>query len=82
VAERTAACVNVVRGVRSVYRWRGRVHDDSEALLVVKTTRGGLPRCLAALAALHPYDVPEIVVLTPAAVGAAYDAWARASSGP
>ncbi len=78
----TAACVNIVRGVRSVYRWQGRVHDDAEALLIVKTTRASLPRCLAALAAAHPYDVPEIVVLTPGEVSTAYDAWARATTAP
>ena len=81
VAARVAACVQVVPGVRSVYRWKGRVHSDREALLLVKTTRGVLPRCLALLQSLHPYDVPEIVVGAPAAVAPAYEAWARAETG-
>lgn len=75
-----AACVNVVRGVRSVYRWRGRVHDEAEALLIVKTPRKRLAACVRALVAAHPYAVPEVVVVAPGRAGAAYDAWARVAA--
>lgn len=71
-----AACVQVVPGLASVYRWRGETTAGREALLVLKTTAKGLARCVEALAALHPYEVPEVVVLTPSAVTRAYDAWA------
>lgn len=63
VRERLAACVNVLPGVRSVYRWEGRIESASEALLVLKVraeASDGLP---ARIAALHPYDVPEVLVL-------------------
>ncbi len=63
VEERLAACVNLVPGVRSVYRWQGAVEDDAEILLLAKT---GHTRCAALAArvqALHPYELPAIVVL-------------------
>lgn len=62
VEERLAACANVVPGLVSVYRWEGRVHEDPEALLVIKTRRGNLPRLKARLPELHPYDNPELLV--------------------
>ncbi len=82
VEARAAACVQVVPGVRSVYRWKGEVRRDAEALLIIKATRGSLPRCLALLKALHPYDVPELVVLPPGQVSGAYDRWAQGETRP
>jgi periplasmic divalent cation tolerance protein len=79
VATGAAACVNVVPGVRSVYRWRGRIEDAREHLLVVKTTAQALPRCLRALARAHPYEVPEGLVFSPSRVLSAYDRWIRAT---
>lgn len=79
---RVAACVQVVPGLTSVYRWKGKPTSGREALLVLKTTSKGVRRCLAALEALHPYEVPEVVVLTPSAVLSAYDAWVRAEVRP
>ncbi len=58
-----AACVNVIPAVRSFYRWEGRVHDETEVLLVAKTDRERLPGLIEALAEAHPYDCPEIVAL-------------------
>lgn len=75
VDERLAACVNLVAGVRSVYRWEGAVQDDPETLLVIKTTQAALPRLEPRLATLHPYEVPEHVVLEPTEVAAPYLAW-------
>lgn len=77
VERRLAACVNVVPGVRSIYRWQGAVQDDRELLLVVKTTRDRLEDAMAAIGELHPYEVPEIVTLEAGAVSAAYGAWLR-----
>ena len=63
VERRLAACVNVVPGLTSVYRWRGRVETDREALLVVKTTAAALPALTAAVRERHPYELPEIVAV-------------------
>lgn len=80
VGEGLAACVNVVSGVRSIYRWDGEVRDDEEVLLVAKT---GRERC-AALAArvrdLHPYDLPEVVELPAVGGSEAYLDWVRTES--
>ncbi len=63
VDERLAACVNIVPGVRSIYRWEGKVEDSTEVLLVAKTRAALFERLEARVRALHPYDVPEIVAL-------------------
>jgi periplasmic divalent cation tolerance protein len=64
VVERSlAACVNVVPGVVSFYRWKGEVARDGEWLMVMKTTAGRFELLRQALVDLHPYDVPEIVAL-------------------
>jgi periplasmic divalent cation tolerance protein len=63
VERRLAACVNVVPGVVSVYRWKGDVCRDEELLLVIKTRAERLPALREALVALHPYEVPELVAL-------------------
>ena len=77
VEERLAACVNLVPGIRSFYRWEGRVQDDAEWLLVVKTRAA----CGAALAArvkeLHPYELPEVLELPAAGGSEAYLDWVR-----
>ncbi len=63
VERRLAACVNVVPGVVSVYRWRGAVEREEELLLVIKTRTERLAALREALVALHPYEVPELVAL-------------------
>ncbi|HHQ40863.1 MAG TPA: divalent-cation tolerance protein CutA [Chromatiales bacterium] len=63
VERRLAACVNVVPGLTSIYRWRGRVETDREVLLVVKTTAAALPALTAAVRERHPYELPEIVAV-------------------
>lgn len=63
VERRLAACVNVVPAVRSFYRWKGRVHDAAEVLLVAKTDKERLAGLIDALVAAHSYDCPEIVAL-------------------
>jgi periplasmic divalent cation tolerance protein len=75
VGEQLAACVNLVPGVRSVYRWQGDVHEDLEHLAVMKTTRDRFEALAARLAELHPYEVPEIIALPLAAGHAPYLAW-------
>ncbi|MDO8528178.1 MAG: divalent-cation tolerance protein CutA [Deltaproteobacteria bacterium] len=58
-----AACVNIVPKVTSVYEWKGEVCEEEELLLVIKTQKGRLNEIKETLEALHPYDVPELIVL-------------------
>ena len=60
---RLVACVNIVPGLRSIYRWKGEVCDDAESLLVVKTRAEHLGALTEKIVALHPYDVPEVIAL-------------------
>jgi periplasmic divalent cation tolerance protein len=78
VGEALAACVNVVGPIESTYRWQGALCRDPEYLLVIKTTRAAYAQLEARIAALHTYDVPEIVALPIACGSAAYLAWLRA----
>ena len=63
VAEMLAACVNVLPGVTSNYRWEGKVQQDQEWLLVAKSTREVLDDLVRRVQALHSYDLPEIIAL-------------------
>jgi periplasmic divalent cation tolerance protein len=75
VDEKLAACVNVVPGLRSVYRWKGEVHDDPEVLCVVKTSRAKMTKLKQRLKSLHPYEVPELIALPIIDGSAAYLQW-------
>jgi len=75
VERRLAACVNVVPGLVSVYRWKGSVERGEERLLVVKTRAERVEALREALVALHPYELPELVVLPVAGGHAPYLAW-------
>jgi periplasmic divalent cation tolerance protein len=75
VNERLAACVNVVPGVVSVYRWKGTVHRDDELLLVIKTQAEAVEAVRARLVALHSYELPEVVVLAVAGGHPPYLDW-------
>ena len=63
VEERLAACVNIIGSVRSIYRWQGRIEDESEVLMVVKTKRTLFDRLQGRVKELHSYEVPEIIGL-------------------
>ncbi len=75
VDEHLAACVNIVPGVSSIYRWQGAIEEASEWLLVIKTARHCLDRTRVRLLELHPYDTPEWVVVDVAEVSSAYGRW-------
>ncbi|MBS0432627.1 MAG: divalent-cation tolerance protein CutA [Proteobacteria bacterium] len=75
VEERLAACVNRVGGAVSVYRWRGELHEDSETLLLIKTTRRNLDALQTRLVALHPHEIPEVIALDVAGGLPAYLEW-------
>ena len=63
VEERLAACVNIIPRVQSIYRWQGKIEDDAEQLLLIKTVAERVDALQAALLARHPYEVPEFVVI-------------------
>jgi periplasmic divalent cation tolerance protein len=63
VAEQLAACVNLAPNVRSIYRWKGELQDDTETLAIIKTTSERLDTLVARLLALHPYELPEAIAL-------------------
>jgi periplasmic divalent cation tolerance protein len=75
VQEHLAACVNRMAGVRSTYRWQGRIEDEPEVLLLIKTVRRRFEALELRLKALHPYDLPEIIALPVTAGSAQYLTW-------
>jgi periplasmic divalent cation tolerance protein len=81
VAERLAACVNLVP-VGSLYAWRGRIESARETLLVIKTTAARLAALERHVRAHHPYDTCEFVALVPGRVSARYGAWLAAETRP
>src|SRR5262245_31101172 len=79
VDERLAACVNVLPAMHSYYRWEGTLHEDHERQLVIKTSRARVGSLQHRVAALHPYDVPEFLVVSVADASKPYGAWVRQS---
>ena len=63
VEENLAACANIIKGVRSIYRWRGDVFDEGECMMVVKTVRANFGRLEKRVRGLHSYELPEIIAL-------------------
>ena len=82
VAERLAACVNLVAPLTSIYRWHGAVERAAEVLLVIKTRRRLVPRLIKRLQALHSYAVPEAIVLPVVAGARTYLAWLLGETAP
>ena len=76
-----AACVNIVPGVISVFRWKGRVEAAAERLLVIKTRAQRFEALCQALVALHPYELPEVVAVPLEGGHAPYLAWLDESVG-
>lgn len=63
VSSRHAACVNIIRNIRSIYRWQGKVEDEAEVLMIVKTRQELFRDLEKRVKELHPYTVPEIIAL-------------------
>jgi periplasmic divalent cation tolerance protein len=80
VEERLAACGNIVPGITSIYRWQGAVQKDSEVLIVFKTETGTAPKLMARVEQLHPYEVPEAIMVPIAAGLPSYLAWVVANT--
>ena len=75
--ERLIACGTILPGARSLYHWEGKIEQAAEALLLIKTTRESADRCMARIKELHPYEIPEIILMKPEAVSASYADWVR-----
>ncbi|MCG6956612.1 MAG: divalent-cation tolerance protein CutA [Gemmatimonadetes bacterium] len=77
VEERLAACANIVPGVRSIYRWQGEVQNDAEVLVVLKTTDARGEDLSRRVTELHPYEVPEVLLLEVGGGHLPYIEWVR-----
>jgi periplasmic divalent cation tolerance protein len=79
VEQQLAACVNILPGVQSIYRWQGNVESAAEILMVIKTSAGLVPEVQSTIAELHSYEVPELLVLPVAGGSEAYLGWLKGS---
>ena len=75
VEHHLAACVNILPGARSIYRWKGAIEDAGEWLLVIKTRRDRFASLRAAIAKLHSYEVPEVIALPVVDGSESYLSW-------
>ncbi|HEY8965934.1 MAG TPA: divalent-cation tolerance protein CutA, partial [Candidatus Methylacidiphilales bacterium] len=75
------ACVQIVPGLTSIYRWQGKVESAKEQLLLIKSSAAKWPKLEAAIRAAHPYDCPEIVAVPPSKMAKGYAAWWKDSLG-
>ena len=75
VSSGAAACVNIVPGLRSIYRWEGALANDPESLLLIKTSADASPQVAAYLDAHHPYEIHVLLVVALEEVDRAYAAW-------
>ncbi|WP_342374867.1 divalent-cation tolerance protein CutA [Myxococcus stipitatus] len=82
VEEQLAACGNILPGLRSIYRWEGKVQDDAEVLILFKTRASLFDALRARIIALHPYQVPEVLCVDVADGHAPYLAWILESTRP
>jgi periplasmic divalent cation tolerance protein len=80
VNERLAACINVLAEMDSTYRWKGGVESERERQIVIKTTADRLPALQARLHDLHPYELPEFLVLPISGGSEKYLSWIREST--
>lgn len=82
VGERLAACVNVIENIRSIYRWKGEVCDDREALLVIKTGVDRFDAVSSFISEVSAYECPEIIMLPIVGGSEAYLSWLDSCIGP
>lgn len=82
VDARLAACVNIVGGMRSVYRWNGQIESAEECLLAIKSSRGQFEALRARIEELHSYQVPEVLALPVVDGAARYLDWLSSALEP
>lgn len=82
VERRLAACVSIIGPIRSIYRWKGKVENDQEYLLLIKTSAECSGDLAAAFGELHPYELPERIELEIAGGSADYLSWILDQLGP
>jgi uncharacterized protein involved in tolerance to divalent cations len=75
IAEGLAACVNILPGVESIYRWEGEILNEQEALTIFKVAAAGFQKLEKAIVEKHPYDTPEIVGIAADKVSEKYLSW-------
>jgi periplasmic divalent cation tolerance protein len=80
VEERLVACGNIIPGVRSIYRWEDEIREESEWLVMLKTSANVLSKLMRRVADLHPYEVPEILALPVASGHTKYLEWVMRST--
>ena len=80
VEKKLAACCNIIKGARSIYRWEGAVHDEHEALMFIKTRRELFSALEVEVKRLHSYKTPEIIALPIVAGSDAYLSWVEKST--
>ena len=80
VEERLAACANLLPAVRSIYRWEGKIRDENEVLVLLKTRAENVERLKARILELHPYEVPEILAVPVESGYQAYLDWLSAQT--
>lgn len=79
VSRRQAACVNIVPGIRSIYRWKGKICKDGELLLIVKTLEDEFEGVMATIRELHSYELPEILAFNVSRGERGFLDWIRSS---
>lgn len=79
VGAKLAGCVNIVRGIRSIYRWQGNIEDDAEVLMIIKTRQEHFKALEMKVKELHSYTVPEIIALPIVEGSEGYLGWLKES---
>jgi periplasmic divalent cation tolerance protein len=79
VSERLAACAQRIPGLQSTYVWQGQLQDEPEVLLLIKTLKGSVPAVVERVRSLHPYEVPELLVIPVSSGNDGYTEWVRSN---
>ena len=75
VEQKLAACVNILPGARSIYRWKGQMEDSAEWLLIIKSRRDLMDKLRSAIGKIHTYEVPELLAVPVVDGAESYLAW-------
>ena len=63
VEEKLVACVNIIPNIHSIYRWKGKIENDEECVIISKTNDNNVKKVIMRIKSLHPYELPDIIVL-------------------